>query len=192
MVVILAGDIDADQTIAMVDRYFGDWKPGIVPEFKFEKEDPITQIIEETVTSPDEESVAIGFRMPDQNADEALLAELTSSILYNGASGLIDKNLVKSQKVLEAFGFHYLLSDYGMMYFGGKPLQNQSMQEVKDLILGQIEALKSGQFEEDLIQATVNNLKVSRIKEQENPMWMAFTLNSLFQPTRAGTLILEE
>jgi len=180
MVVILAGDIDADQTIAMVDQYFGDWKSATVPEFKFEKEDPITQIIEETVTSPDEESVAIGFRMPDQNADEALLAELTSSILYNGASGLIDKNLVKSQKVLEAFGFHYLLSDYGMMYFGGKPLQNQSMQEVKDLILGQIEALKSGQFEEDLIQATVNNLKVSRIKEQENPMWMAFTLNSLF------------
>lgn len=180
MAVILAGDLDADATVRLVDQYFGSWEKAEVPEFKFEKEDPITEPRELTVKSPDEESVAIGFRMPNQNQPEAILADLTSSILYNGKSGLIDKNLVKGQKVLEAYGFSYLLQDYGVMYFGGKPLQNQSLQQVRDLILGQIEELKTGKFDEELIQATVNNLKVSRVREQENPMWMAFTLNNLF------------
>jgi hypothetical protein len=39
------------------------------------------------VQTPDEESVAIGFRMPDKNDKEAILADLTSAILYNGKSG---------------------------------------------------------------------------------------------------------
>lgn len=180
MAVILAGDIQPDETIVMVDKYFGDWVPGEIPQFTFEPEKPISQSKELTVVSPDEESVAIGFRMPHTNSEEALLAELTSSILYNDKSGLIDKNLVKAQKVLEAYGFTYLLTDYGMIYFGGKALENQSLAQVKDLILEQINHLKSGNFDEDLIQATVNNQLVDKLREQENPMSMAFTLNDLF------------
>ena len=180
MAVILAGDIHPDEVIVMVDKYFGDWVPGDVPPFTFKPEEPITQAKETTVVSPDEESVAIGFRMPHVNDEEAILAELVSAILYNGKSGLIDKNLVKAQKVLEAYGFTYLLSDYGMIYFGGKALENQPLSQVKELILDQIELLKSGQFDEDLIQATVNNQMVDKIREQENPMSMAFTLNDLF------------
>lgn len=180
MVVILAGDINADETIGLVDKYFGDWKPGDVPKFTYEKEAPITEAKELYVQTPDEESVAIGFRMPDTNDDEAVLAELASSILYNGSSGLIDKNLVKSQKVLEAYGFNYLLTDYGLIYFGGKALENQSLKDVRQLILDQIENLKKGNFDESLIKATVNNQKVSKVRQQENPMWMAYTFNSLF------------
>lgn len=180
MAVILAGDIDSDVTIRLVDRYFGDWIPGEIPKFTFEKEDPITAPKELKVISPDEESVAIGFRMPNTNDDEALLAELTSAILYNGKSGLIDKNLVKSQKVLKASGFTYLLTDYGLIYFSGQALENQSLSTVKDLILEQINHLKTGNFDEDLIQATVNNQIVDKVYEQENPMYMAFTLNGLF------------
>ena len=180
MVVILAGDINADETIGLVDKYFGDWKTGNVPKFTFESETPATEPKEMYVQTPDEESVAIGFRMPNKNDKEAILADLTSAILYNGKSGLIDKNLVNAQKVLEGYGFNYLLTDYGLIYFGGKALQGQTLKEVRQLVLDQIEALKKGNFDESLIQATVNNQKVNKVREQENPMWMAFTLNDLF------------
>ncbi|MBK9042756.1 MAG: insulinase family protein [Saprospiraceae bacterium] len=180
MAVIMAGDLDPDATIKLVDKYFGNWIPKEIPAFKFEKEDPITEPRYVNVFSPDEESVAIGFRMPDQNHKDAVTADLLAAILYNGKSGLIDKNLVKKQKVLSAFGYTYLLTDYGMMYFGARPLKNQSLQEAEKLVLSQIEEIKKGNFDESLIKATVNNLKVGRVREQENAVNMAYTLNDLF------------
>ncbi len=180
MCVILTGDINSSETIALVEKYFGDWQSKPLPPFTFKPEPKRMGMEELQVKSPDEESVAIGFRMPDVNHKDAVIADLVSSILYNGKSGLIDKNLVKKQKVLSAYGFSYLLKDYGVMYFGGNPLQNQAMQTVKDLIIQQIEDLKKGNFDAELIMATVNNLKVSKVKEQENMMNMAFVINDLF------------
>ncbi len=180
MALILAGDLDADEAIVLVDKYLGDWKRKEVPPFKFQPETPRRNVEEITVRSPDEESVAIGYVMPNALSKEAVVADLVSSILYNGKSGLIDKNLVKQQKVLEAYGFNYLLQDYGIFYFGGRPLEGQTLQQVRDLILAEIENLKKGNFDEDLIQATVNNLKVSRIQEQESAMNMAFVLHDQF------------
>ncbi len=180
MVVILAGDINASETIKMVDKYYGTWKQGAVPPYIYQPEDEIKEPEEKFVYTPDEELVAFGFRLPNKNDKEAITADLVANILYNGKSGLIDKNLVKAQKVLEANGFNYLLTDYGFMGFTGKPLQGQTLQQVKDMILSQVELLKKGEFDQDLITATVNNLKVNRIREQESPMNMAFVLNDLF------------
>jgi predicted Zn-dependent peptidase len=180
MAVIMAGDLDPDKTIVLVDQYFGNWKIKEVPAFTFEKENPITEPKFIDVYSPDEESVAIGFRMPARNHKDAVIAELMASILYNGKSGLIDKNLVKKQKVLSAYGYTYLLTDYGMIYFGARPLKNQSLQDAENLIHDQIEEIKKGNFDESLIQATVNNIKVDRVREQENAVNMAYTLNDLF------------
>jgi predicted Zn-dependent peptidase len=180
MALILAGDIDPHEAIVSVDRHFGDWQAKPVPPFTFEPETPRAGIEEITVISPDEEQVAIGFVMPGALSQEAVIADLVSAILYNGKSGLIDQHLVKQQKVLSAYGFNYLLQDYGLIYFGGRPLEGQSMRGVKDLIIEQVEKLKKGDFDEDLIQATVNNLKVGRIREQENATNMAFVLHEQF------------
>lgn len=180
MSIILAGDLDPDHTIQLVDQYFGNWVAKDVPTFSFEPETPIVEPIYVNVYSPDEESVAIGFRMPDQNHKDAIVADLVGSILYNGKSGLIDKNLVKQQRVLNASGFTYLLTDYGMIYFSARPVKNQSLQDAEKLILAQIEEIKKGNFDDELIQASVNNIRVSRVREQENPVNMAYTLNDLF------------
>ncbi len=180
MALILSGDVNSDAMIALVDKHFGAWASKPVPPFTFSKEDVRTQNEELTVTSPDGERVAIGFLMPNANDKEAVMADLMASILYNGKSGLIDKNLVKAQKLLEAYGFTYLLKDYGIVFFQGKPLQGQSMKQVKDLFLKEIEKLKKGDFDADLIQATVNNVKVGRVREQENAMQNGYSLNNQF------------
>lgn len=180
MAIILTGDFNSDDVIAMIDKKFGAWESKPVPPFTFKPEEKRTKIEKIKVYSPDEESVAIGYLMPNTNDKEALIADLVNSILYNGKSGLIDKNLVLKQKVLEAFGFTYLLKDYGMFYLGGKPLKNQTLEQVEQLIISQINDLKKGNFDEDLIIGTINNQKVSKVKERENPMNMAFVLNDIF------------
>ena len=180
MALILCGDLDPEATIALVERIFGDWEPRTVPAFSFTPDEPRASVEEITVKSPDEESVAIGFRMPSALSQDAVLADLVSAILYNGSSGLIDKNLVQRQKVLEGYGYNYLLQDHGVMYFGGRPLEGQSLAQVRDLLLGEVANLKRGDFDEDLIRATVNNLRVQRIAQQEEAMNMAFALHESF------------
>jgi predicted Zn-dependent peptidase len=191
MALILTGDLDADEAIRLVDQYLGAWASKPVPPFTFEKEQPRAGVEEVTVLSPDEESVAIGYVMPNALSKESVIADLVSAILYNGKSGLIDKNLVKQQRVLDAYGFNYLLQDYGIFYLGGRPLEGQGLQALTELILAEIDNLKRGNFEEDLIAATVNNLKVSRLQEQESAVNMAYVLNDQFVVGKSWQQYLE-
>jgi len=180
MAIILAGDIDPDATIALVDKYFGNMPAKKAPEFTFQAEDQVDTITKVTVYSPDEEKVAIGFRMPSALDKEAVIADLVSSILYNGKSGLIDKDLVLDQKILEGYAFTYLLKDHGVCWFQGKPQDGQTLDQVKDLFLAEIKKLKTGDFDPSLIQGTVNNLKIQRIKQMEKCTNTAFLLHEAF------------
>jgi predicted Zn-dependent peptidase len=180
MALVLAGDFKSDEAIVLIDKYLGVWAAKPVPAFKAAKEQPRVKPEEFTVVSPDEASVAIGYRIPGALDKDAIVAEIVSKVLYNGKSGLIDKNLVKNQKLISAYGYNYLLQDYGVFYFGGQPLEGQKLTDVRDLILAQIERLRKGDFEEELIQATVNNMRVERIQAREEAFGMAFAMHDQF------------
>ena len=183
MAVILAGDFNPDKAIAEIDKAFSYMQPKPVPQYTFEKEAPITAPIIKKVVGPDAESVSIAFRLPGNQDKDALLADLVGEILTNGNAGLIDLNLVKKQKLLRASAFAYTLIDYGVLYLSGAPLQGQSLEQVKDLMLGQIENLKKGNFDDDLIPSIINNLKKQTIQGTEsygnraNMLMAAFTDN---------------
>ena len=183
MAVILAGDFNPDTVIAQIDKAFSYMQPKAVPQYTFEKEAPITAPIIKKVVGPDAESVSMAFRLPGNQDKDALLADLVGEILTNGKAGLIDLNLVKKQKLLGASAFAYTLIDYGVLYLSGKPLQGQSLEQVKDLMLGEIENLKKGNFDDDLIPSIINNLKKQTIQGTEsygncaNMLMSAFTDN---------------
>ena len=183
MAVVLSGDFNPDEAIAEIDKAFSYMTPKAVPQYTFEKEEPITAPIIKKVVGPDAESVSIAFRLPGNQDKEALLADLVGEILTNGKAGLIDLNLVKKQKLLGASAFAYTLIDYGVLYLSGRPLQGQSLEQVKDLMLGQIEDLKKGNFDDDLIPSIINNMKKYVIQSTEsyasraNMLMDAFTDN---------------
>ena len=61
-----------------------------------------------------------------------------------------------------------ILNDYSMHGFYGSPKQGQSLEEVKELLLSEIEKVKSGDFPDWLIPAIINDLKLERIKQYES------------------------
>lgn len=89
-------------------------------------------------------------------------------ILSNGTAGLLDLNLNQSQKVLNASSSPTIMKDYSVHQFRGQPRQGQTLEEVQSLILGEIENLKTGNFPDWLLQATVTDLKLQRTKEYES------------------------
>jgi len=168
MAIALSGDFNPDEAIKIIDHYFGNLKPGNVPPFTPAVEKPITSPVEKTVLGPDAANVMLGFRFPGAGTDDALKLELLDMILTNSAAGMIDLNLNKKQKTLKAGSGCYILKDYSVEILYGTPKEGQTLKEVRDLLLEQIEAIKRGEFEDWLLPAIINDLKLKQIKEFEN------------------------
>ena len=180
MAVVLSGDFNPDEVIAKIDKAFSYMEYKDVPKYTFEKEDPITAPIVREVVGPDAESVSIAYRLPGNQEKDALLADLVGEILTNGEAGLIDLNLVKKQRLLGASAFNWALIDYGVLWLSGRPSQGQSLEQVKDLMLNEIENLKKGNFDDDLIPSIVNNIKKRIIQSTESYSSRAYMLMNAF------------
>lgn len=181
MAIIMAGDIDHDATIAMVDRYFGGWKRKPVPTFTFEPQAIIEQPRQREVFGPMGEWVQLAWRLDGAKSNDAIMIDLISGILSNGKAGLIDLNLDQRQRVLDPSAYAYSQIDYSELGMSAKPRQGQSLDEVRDLLLQQVEQLKSGEFDDWLIEAVVNNKRQRRMRAwRENNRARASVLTSVF------------
>ena len=180
MAIVLSGDFNPDEVIAKIDKVFSYMEYKDVPKYTFDKEDPITAPIVREVVGPDAESVSIAYRLPGNQEKDALLADLVGEILTNGEAGLIDLNLVKKQRLLGASAFNWALIDYGVLWLSGRPSQGQSLEQVKDLMLNEIENLKKGNFDDDLIPSIVNNIKKRIIQSTESYSSRAYMLMNAF------------
>ena len=168
MGVIVSGDFDPDVMIKKIDEYFASMASKPVPKYTFKEEAPITRPITKDVYGPDAEFVAIGYRFPGVHSKDALLADLVGQMLTNGRAGLIDLDLVKKQKLLRASASADILIDHGYLNLQGTPTQGQSLEDVKALMLGEIENLKKGNFSDDLMVSIINNQKKAMMQQDES------------------------
>ena len=168
MAIIMSGDFDPDKVIVDIEKRFGSFPSKPVQAYTFKAEKPISTKVVKEILGPNPASVNLAWRFAGEGSREADLCMLMAGILYNGTAGLMDLNLNQAQKVLNSNNFFYPLKDYSFFAFGGEPKEGQSLEEVENLILGQIELVKKGQFPDWLMQAVVTDLKLKKTKELEN------------------------
>ncbi len=180
MAVILVGDLEFDETIKKVNDAFGDFASKEVNHPKRPTEQPLTSPVEKEVFGPENERVNIAFRSKGIGSEDEIKLQLIDMLLNNSTAGLIDLNLNQKQKVQQAGSYTQFLNDYGMHQFYGNPKSGQSLEEVKDLILGQIEEIKKGNFEEWLIEAVINDLKLNQIRSFEDASGVAYAYVNAF------------
>jgi predicted Zn-dependent peptidase len=168
MAICLSGDLDQDKTIQLIDKYFGSVPSKEVPAKVLPKEEPITEVKTVEVLGPQAEFLYLGYRFDGVSSIDNKYVTLIDMMLSNSQAGLIDLDLVQQQKVLRAGSYTNFLKDYGAHIFVAYPRQGQTLEEAKDLILGEIEKIKNGEFEDWLPLACVNNLKLREIQAQES------------------------
>lgn len=173
MAICMVGDFNPDEVIEIIDKNFGFMKPKDVPELKVTPEQPISSPIVKEVIGIEAANVAIAYRMPAANSKEAAILELMDYMLTNGKAGLIDLNLVQKQKVLRAGSYARTMADYSVFQMFGTPKEGQTLEEVRDLLLGQIEMLKKGEFDEWLLEAVINNFKLNQYYQQQEYRYAA-------------------
>jgi len=168
MAMCLSGDFDYDETINLINKYWGSFERKEDPTFKVIQETPIAEPVYTEVYGPEAERLYIGFRFDGANSEDAKMLTMVDMVLSNSAAGLIDLNLNQAQELIGGGCFPYVLEDYSMHGFYGSPKQGQTLEEVKDLLLAQIEEVKAGNFPDWLVGAIISDLKVNQIKKLES------------------------
>ena len=161
MAICMSGDFEFDEAMDVIEKYFGDMQPNKnLQMMSFESEAEIIEPIVKEVWGLESERVALAWRFPGAASDEALMLSVINAIMRNGKAGLIDLNLMQQQKLLSAYSFLYDQADYTAYFMQGAPKEGQSLDEVKDLLLAQVEALRKGEWDESLLAAGIANYKL--------------------------------
>ncbi len=172
--ICMAGDFDPDQVIALIDKYFGSWQPGAdVRQPVFPAMAPITAPRDTTVYGLEAETLWMGWRFDRGNSLQVDTLRVIEKMLSNGTAGLIDLNINQQMKMLQAWGGCESLRDYSAFILAGTPKDGQTLDEVRTLLLGEIDKLKRGAFSDDLLPSVINNAKLNYYNSLENNRYRA-------------------
>ena len=172
MAVVLAGDFDPDNALDIIEKYFGDMQPNPnLPVLNFPAEQEITSPIVKEVKGLEAERVYVAWRIPAAKDPDMLVINLLCEVLKNGKCGIMDLNISQPQLMLSAGTFPYALADESAFIVTGTPKEGQSLDEVRQLLLDQVSLLKQGKFDDNLLEAVVNNYNLmvqDRIESNRN------------------------
>ncbi len=180
MAMILAGDLNPDETIDLIEKYFGGLEKKEIPTFEVIKETPISAPIITEITGKEYEWVSVGFRLDPQSQKEEDIIGLLSEVFSNGKSGILDLNLLKEQQVESAYAYGDLMKDYGSFYMEAIPKPGQSLEEARGLLLAQLDSLKEGKFADWMLAAVVKNYKKRQLEASEYVNYWTYNLSNIF------------
>lgn len=155
--ITIGGDFDVKKTLALVNQYFGEIPAG--PSIPKLAKAPVTLPSDRYISFEDNVHLPLVYiAFPTAHArhpDEAPL-DLLSSILGEGKTSLLYKNLVKNQLAVQASASHpcsELACTFNMLALP-HPASGKSLKDIEQIIRQSIEEFeRRGVNEEDLIKA---------------------------------------
>ncbi len=178
--ICMAGDFDPDQVVTIIERYFGQWKPACgldgkqletVPQPVFPEQRPLTAPADTSVVGQQAEQVWMGWLAKKASDLQCDTLEVIDYLLSNGKAGLFDLNLNQNMRVQMAQAGVQTQQDYSTFLLIGMPKPDQSLEEVRTLLLSELDNLKQGNFSDDLLQSVINNRKLSYQQALDNNTW---------------------
>ena len=167
--ICMSGDLDPDKTMAIIEKYFAEWKPGDdVSQPVFDPLPELNAPKDSTVIGQEAEQVWVGWRALQANTLQADTLALMENVLSNGKAGLFDLDLNQTMKVQRAYATPELLHDHGGFILMGVPKEGQTLEEVRSLMLAEIDKLKKGDFPDNLLPSIINNMKRNHFELMES------------------------
>ena len=158
--ICMAGDFNPDEVIELIKKYFGDWQPNKeLSRPEFEPQPEITAIKDTSVVGLEAECMLMGWRFNGAKDPQVDTLDVLTEILANGKAGLFDINLEQQMKARSVSAFTYSFTDYTALIFYAFPKNNQTLEELRALIIEELGKLKNGEFSDELVQSVINNKK---------------------------------
>jgi predicted Zn-dependent peptidase len=173
VIISLSGDFEPNAMVDIIEKYFGDWnaKEGYTntpDQLTFGPQPAITEPVGKEVLGQEAENVMLGWRFEGAKSDQMDTLNLITGLLSNGTAGLIDLDLNQQQKVLMAGLESDAMRDYTILIAYGMPLPGQPLDEVRQLLLTEIEKVANGDFDEELLASVLTEQKLNQQRGLEN------------------------
>ena len=161
-VLVVAGDINIDDTKALISEYFGPIPRGADIARETFVEDPIEETIYTSYNDPNIQIPALlmGYRTPAQTERDAYVLDMVSTYLSDGKSSKLYKKLVDEQKqALQVFAFNGSQEDYGAYIVGALPVGETPLSDLKTAIDEEIVKMQSEMISERDFQKLQNKFE---------------------------------
>lgn len=166
-VLVIVGDVDPAEVLALAQEYFGKIKPSPVPnlaERNPQTEPPQIGMKRLWVKAPAElPYLLMGYKVPTlkdpQNDWEPYALEILEGILDGNASARLNKTLVRETQMAVSAGAGYsaIARGPGMFYLDATPSQGKTVEELENSIRQEIDKI---------VQSGISEQELSRVKAQ--------------------------
>jgi zinc protease len=178
-VLLVAGKIDAEKTIKLVNERFG-----IIPRPSRKLEEPHTvepiqdgERFVELKRVGDVQVAACGYHISSGSHEDYPSIELLADILTNEPSGRLYKALVETKKATSGFGFSYELKDPGFLYFSYDVLKDKSLDDAKKTMLDLLDNLSKNPVTQQEVDRAKNKFMKNFDQTYNNSNNVGLTLS---------------
>lgn len=168
MALVMAGDFDPVAVVELAEKHFGTYEAKHVPPFTFSPQPDLNEPVLKVVYGQEPALVMLAWRFDQAKSADTLFLLLIRTLLYNDQAGLLDLNVNQQQKVLESESWFWFYEDYSVFGLYGKPREGQTLEEVKDILLGELQKICRGEFEEWMVEAVINDYKLGQVMASES------------------------
>ena len=178
-VLSIAGDIDVEQTKALIADYFGPVPKGAPINYVKTEEAPITKMIVDTAYDANIQLPAIvaAYRVPGLNNKDAKTMQMISTILSGGASSVLYKKMVDDKKnSLQVGAFNYALEDYGAYIIYALPNNNTPLNSLLKDVDEEIVKLQSSLVSEEVYRKIQNQFENNYVTANSRVLGVAENL----------------
>lgn len=161
-VLVVAGDIDLNETKKMVKDYFGPIPKGETIVRNYPTENPITEQKNAKAYDPNIQIPAsmIAYRTPGFKEKDAYVLDMISTYLSDGPSSKLYKKMVDDQKqALQVGAFNISQEDYGMYVVFGLPVGETSLETLTTEMEEEVEKVRSTLISEKDYQKLQNKFE---------------------------------
>ena len=167
MVIALVGDLDPDQVMPIVERYFGQIPAKPKPTELTTVEPPQNSVREVKLNDPAQPFYVEGYHRPSYLDPDDAVYDAITDILSNGRTSRMYRALVRDQKIAAAAaGFSgFPGTKYSHLFaFYGVPLPGHTNQEIQKAIQDEIVKLKTQDVTDEELQMFKTRTKADLIR----------------------------
>jgi zinc protease len=178
-VLVIAGDIDIEQTKLLVKSYFEPIPKGEPVVRKKIEEKPMGRELVDSVYDANIQIPAIfaAYRIPGFKSEDAKALEMISSVLSGSGSSRLRTKLVDTKKTaLQVGAFNYPLEDYGLYITLALPNNGASLDELLQDIDNEVADLQKNLISENEYQKLQNQFENSFINSNTTMLGVAENL----------------
>lgn len=194
-VLVVAGDINPDQTKKWIEEYYGSIPKGTVTPKNFPMDPPITQEKEVTVTDPNIQIPAYiySYRTPSNKHRDSKILDMISAYLSGGKSSVLYKKLVDEQKkALQVSANSIGFEDAGIFAFFALPMGATPKAEMQKVIDEEIKKIQTSLISEEDYQKLQNQFENQFVNSNSSIQGIAGSLATNYMLMGDTNLINKE